>query len=156
MGQAAGDQNWSVEQSQASVSETFEGSERIGAARDLARSFLTQLQVAHGVRVSARTSGAVELVVSELVTNALKFAPGPCLLSLEYKYGAIQVSVRDNDPSLPVIGRSDPTRVGHHGLEIVMAVSEKLQFHEHPEGKQITSAISLSDPRRDHGAARRP
>ncbi|MCZ7456258.1 ATP-binding protein [Streptomyces sp. WMMC940] len=151
MGQAAGNQNWPVDHGHVSVSETFEGGEGIGAARDLARSFLTRLQVAHGVRVSGHTIGAVELVVSELVTNARKFAPGPCLLSLEYKHHAVHVSVWDGNPCLPVIRGPDPARVGHHGLEIVMAVSESLQFHEDPVGKRITSTITLSDDRRDDG-----
>jgi hypothetical protein len=154
MDQAAGGQNGSVEHSHVSVSATFEGSERIGAARDLARSFLAQLQVTHGVPVSGRTSDAVELVVSELVTNAHKFAPGPCLVSLEYAYGAVHVTVRDSNPSLPVFRAPDPARIGHHGLEIVMAVSESLEFHEDPVGKQVISAITLSDDGGIHGVDR--
>ncbi|MFG3310151.1 ATP-binding protein [Streptomyces wuyuanensis] len=156
MEQPAGGQDGSVEHIHASVSATFEGSERIGAARDLARSFLGQLKVARGVRVSGSTSDAVELVVSELVTNAHKFAPGPCLLSLEYRYGAVHVTVWDSNPSLPVTRAPDPARIGHHGLEIVEAVSESLQFCKHAMGKQVISAITLSDDRRSHDAGPRP
>jgi two-component sensor histidine kinase len=44
--------------------------------------------------VSASSSGMVQLVVSELVTNARKYAPGPCLLDLEIVESAVQISVR--------------------------------------------------------------
>lgn len=59
------------------VSGAFEGSEDIAVARDRARSFLTDVQAVHGLPVSARAMGMVRLVVSELVTNARKYAPGP-------------------------------------------------------------------------------
>lgn len=63
------------------VSAAFEGSAEIAEARDMARDFLTSLQAVHGLPVSARAMGMVQLVVSELVTNARKYAPGPCLLT---------------------------------------------------------------------------
>ncbi|MFF4291520.1 ATP-binding protein, partial [Streptomyces sp. NPDC001633] len=63
------------------VSGAFEGSEDIAVARDLARGFLTDVQAVHGLPVSQRAMGMVQLVVSELVTNARKYAPGPCLLT---------------------------------------------------------------------------
>ncbi len=73
------------------------------------------MQSVHGLPVSARAMGMVQLVVSELVTNACKFAPGPCLLNLEMDQGAVQVTVWDTDPSLPVARAADPGRVGQHG-----------------------------------------
>jgi hypothetical protein len=35
----------------------------------------------------------VQLVVSELVTNARIYAPGPCLLAPEISHGAVQAGV---------------------------------------------------------------
>ncbi|MFB8077372.1 hypothetical protein [Streptomyces sp. NPDC056013] len=60
-----------------SVSGLFEGSEDIAVARDLAGDFLADARAVHGLTVSETARGAVELVVSELVTNARKYAPGP-------------------------------------------------------------------------------
>jgi two-component sensor histidine kinase len=60
----------------------LEGGERIGEARDAARRFMIEVQAVHGIPVSERAMGLAELVVSELVTNAHKYAPGPCLLDL--------------------------------------------------------------------------
>jgi two-component sensor histidine kinase len=60
------------------MSTAFEGSdEEIGEARCVARAFLTDLRKDHALPVSDRAMGMVELVVSELVTNARKYAPAP-------------------------------------------------------------------------------
>ncbi|MFF2306062.1 ATP-binding protein [Streptomyces sp. NPDC058128] len=128
-----------------SVSGLFEGSEDIAAARDLARVFLADAQAVHGLPVSEGAGSAVELVVSELVTNARKYAPGPCLLTLEIAGGAVEVTVWDSSPTLPVLLGSDPTRIGRHGLEIVTALAESFSLHREPVGKRITTRISLTD-----------
>ncbi|MEU9784390.1 ATP-binding protein [Streptomyces phaeochromogenes] len=112
----------SLVESLLSVSGAFEGSEDIALARDLARNFLTDVQAVHGLPVSGRAMGIVQLVVSELVTNVRKYAPGPCLLTLEVSGGSVKVTVWDSNPTPPAILAPDPLRIGQHGLEIVMAV----------------------------------
>ncbi|MER6157967.1 ATP-binding protein [Streptomyces sp. NPDC001868] len=128
-----------------SVSGAFEGSEDIAGARDLARSFLTDVQAVHGLPVSGRAMGMVQLVVSELVTNARKYAPGPCLLTLELTGGLVEVTVWDSNPTPPAILAPDPLRIGRHGLEIVMAVGRSFAVHREPVGKRITTAIVPAD-----------
>ncbi|MFD3836589.1 ATP-binding protein [Streptomyces sp. NPDC058642] len=123
----------------------FEGSAEIAQARDMARNFLTAVQAEHGLPVSARATGMVKLVVSELVTNARKYAPGPCLLDLEVSEGAVQISVWDSSTTLPSVQAADPERIGQHGLEIVMAVSQTFCVHREPVGKRITAAVVLAD-----------
>lgn len=76
-------------------------SEPIAVARHSARRFVTEVQSVHGLPVSDRAMGMVELVVGELVTNAYKCAPGPCLLDREVSDGAVEISVWDTDPMLP-------------------------------------------------------
>ncbi|GGV13422.1 ATP-binding protein [Streptomyces litmocidini] len=128
-----------------SVSGAFEGSEDIAVARDLARSFLTDVQAVHGLPVSGRVMSVVQLVVSELVTNARKYAPGPCLMTLEVNGGAVEVSVWDSNPTPPAILAPDPNRIGQHGLEIVMALGQSFAVSREPVGKRITTAIGLAD-----------
>lgn len=127
------------------VSAAFEGSAGIAEARDMARDFLTSVQAEHGLPVSKRAMGMVQLVVSELVTNARKYAPGPCLLKLAIDDGAVRVSVWDSSATLPSVPEADPERVGQHGLEIVMAVSKTFTVHREPVGKQITAVLVLAD-----------
>ncbi|MEU3855402.1 ATP-binding protein [Streptomyces sp. NPDC029554] len=128
-----------------SVSAAFEDSAEIAEARDLARSFLTDVQAVHGLPVSDRAMGMVQLVVSELVTNARKYAPGPCLLTLKVNGGAVEVTVWDSEPVLPIARAADPDRVGQHGLEIVMAVCRSIEMHREPVGKRIKAAVVLAD-----------
>ncbi|MFE6526236.1 ATP-binding protein [Streptomyces sp. NPDC057794] len=128
-----------------SVSAAFEGSAEIAEARELARSFLAEVQSVHGLPVSARAMGMVQLVVSELVTNARKYAPGPCLLTLEVSDGAVGVTVWDSEPALPTARAADPDRVGQHGLEIVMAVCRSIEMHREPVGKRIKASVVLAD-----------
>ncbi|MFI9769495.1 ATP-binding protein [Streptomyces sp. NPDC052415] len=124
---------------------TFAGHEPVAEARDAARVFLTDVQAKHGIPVSSRAMGMVQLVVSELVTNAQKYAPGPCLLDMEISDGAVEVSVWDTDPTLPVAQSPDPGRVGQHGLEIVIGVCRSFEMRREPVGKRIRAAVALAD-----------
>ncbi|MGW0212194.1 ATP-binding protein [Streptomyces sp. NPDC003233] len=142
---AEGDGRGSLVDRPVSVAAAFEGSEEIAEARDLAQSFLMNLQAVHGLPVSGRAMGMVQLVVSELVTNARKYAPGPCLLTLEIEEGAVEVSVWDSSTMLPSVLAADPDRIGQHGLEIVMAVCRSFAVHREPVGKRITAAVVLAD-----------
>lgn len=128
-----------------SVSAAFEGSAEIAAARDMAAAFLTSVQAVHGLPVSERAMGTVQLVVSELVTNVHRYAPGPCLLTLEVSEGAVEVTVWDSSTTLPSVMGPDPTRIGQHGLELVMAMCRSFAVHREPVGKRIKTAIALAD-----------
>ncbi len=127
------------------ASASFESSADIAKARALARDFLTSAQEEHGLSVSARAMGMVQLVVSELVTNARKYASGPCRLDLEIIEGAVQITVWDSSTTQPSVLATDADRIGQHGLEIVMAVSETFCVHREPVGKRITSSVVLAD-----------
>ncbi|MFF4310935.1 ATP-binding protein [Streptomyces sp. 900105755] len=128
----------------------------IPQARHLAADFLTRVQAEHGLPVSQRAMDLTQLVVSELVTNALKYAPGPVLLDLRIAGDTVEVVVWDSDPVLPIARAADAGRVGQHGLEIVMAVCQGFEAQREPVGKRITARITLLD---DPGGAitgRRP
>jgi anti-sigma regulatory factor (Ser/Thr protein kinase) len=127
------------------VSAAYEGGESIAEARALARAFLTDVQSVHGLPVSERAMGMVQLVVSELVTNVHKYAPGPYMLTLEVREGAVEVTVWDSEPAPPETRAADPDRLGQHGMEIVMAVCRTLEVHREPVGKRIKATVVLAD-----------
>ncbi|MEU6994120.1 ATP-binding protein [Streptomyces sp. NPDC046465] len=127
------------------TSAAFDGSEEIAVARGMARDFLASLQSLHGLPVSARVVGMIQLVVSELVTNARKYAPGPCLLTLGVGEGAVEVTVWDSSATMPVVLAPDASRIGQHGLEIVTAVCRSFEVHREPVGKRIKAAVVLAD-----------
>ncbi|MEU1534130.1 ATP-binding protein [Streptomyces fagopyri] len=133
----------------------MDGAAQIGETRDAAR-FLESLQTVHGLPVSQRAMGVVQLVVSGLVTNAHKYAPGPCLLTLEVSDGPVAVTAWDSSTALPLILPPDPARVGRHGLEIVMALCRSFEMHREPVGKRVRAAIVLADDPGDDPAGRQP
>ncbi|MFF7847279.1 ATP-binding protein [Streptomyces sp. NPDC007910] len=129
------------------MSGAFEGSAGTAAARDLTYRFLTDVQAVHGLPVDESAMDIVQLVVSELMTNASKYAPGPSVLALDVEKGAIEVSVWDGNPTPPVILPPDPTRIGRHGLEIVIKLAHGFAVHRTHLGKRITATIALTgDP----------
>lgn len=116
----------------------------IAEARHQAAAFLTPDAYGHRSRVPDRVVGPAELVVSELLTNACKYAPGPILLCLRLAGEALEVEVWDSDPVLPAASEADPQRVGRHGLEVVKAVAADLAVLRETVGKRITARILLS------------
>lgn len=118
----------------------------IADARQHAAAFLDQAGEEYELLVTARARDLTQLVVSELVTNACKYAPGPVLVELGLTAGAVEVVVWDSDPEVPAPRAADPGRIGGHGLEIVKAVSEDLSVDREAVGKRITARIALTDP----------
>ncbi|WP_229898457.1 ATP-binding protein [Streptomyces finlayi] len=117
----------------------------IAAARAFAMDFLHLLGTRCGLVVPARLREVVPLVVSELTTNACKYAPGPQRLELEADEADLRLSLWDTSPALPVVLAADPGRIGQHGLAIVTALCQDYTVHPQPPGKRTTVRISLAD-----------
>ncbi|MFF5787951.1 ATP-binding protein [Streptomyces sp. NPDC012693] len=115
----------------------------IAHARHHAAAFLETARTEHQLPVSERAKDLTELVVSELVTNAHKYAPGPVLMELRISASRVDVVVWDSAPAVPAARAADPGRVGQHGMEIIKAVTEELFIEQGPVGKRITARIPL-------------
>ncbi|GGU23953.1 ATP-binding protein [Streptomyces daghestanicus] len=126
------------------LSVTFEpGTFRVADARHLAVRYLAASLDDRAEPWPDRVVEATQLVVSELVTNAVKYGSGPVRLSLAVADGMLSVTVRDGSATLPAQRPADPGRVGQHGLEIVAALSEELDVRREPFGKRVTARIAL-------------
>ena len=115
----------------------------IADARHCATEYLTMSQRGRRTPLRESSAEAVQLVVSELMTNAVKYGSGPIELTLECTEEAVTVTVRDGDTTLPTPRPADPARVGQHGLEIVAALSQAVDIHREPSGKRVSARIAL-------------
>ncbi|MGW2638125.1 ATP-binding protein [Streptomyces sp. NPDC001348] len=114
-------------------------------ARRAVTAFLSRL----GYAPDQRVGQDAQLVVSELVTNALRHAPGPCGLLLELSPGAdvLHITVWDTSTTLPEIQPRDGRRIGGHGLHLVSRLSADVRVAPLNGGKRVTADLRLPPPR---------
>ncbi|MFF3886123.1 ATP-binding protein [Streptomyces sp. NPDC001914] len=117
---------------------------RIAQARHLAVSFLSNVRDEHSIAVADSTMEIVQLIVSELVTNARKYAPGPALLQMQVTGAALRIELWDSNPLPPAVKAPDPRRIGQHGLEIVTALAQNVIVEATPPGKRIIATVMLN------------
>ncbi|GAA5006292.1 ATP-binding protein [Streptomyces siamensis] len=85
---------------------------------------------------------AVTLVVSELVTNAVRHARGRwCSVSLQDMGYGVGISVSDEDPSPPRPRRVDYTGQGGFGWPMVRRLSAELTVNFRPDGKTVRAVV---------------
>lgn len=98
-------------------------------------------------------AATAELLVSELLTNAVVHAGGDVLLRLELTAAALFVSVADRDPRSPVVRPPSDERLGGRGLAIVAALADDWGVQSAPVGKAVWCRIALrrGPPTRDAG-----
>jgi anti-sigma regulatory factor (Ser/Thr protein kinase) len=118
-----------------------EGAARAADARQSLRAFLAHARHTGRHRVPAPRARDAELTVSELVTNAVLHAPGPCGLIVQLSGEELTITVWDTSTEAPTVREDDRRRVGGHGLRLVHAVSDEVVVALHTRGKQITACL---------------
>ncbi|MGC9544602.1 SpoIIE family protein phosphatase [Streptomyces sp. UG1] len=112
------------------------------AAVAAARKTAAQLLAQWGLEELAFTT---ELVVSELVTNAIRYAAGPIRLRL-IKERALICEVFDGGATAPHLRHPRTTDEGGRGLLLVSQVTQRWGTRFVPEGKIIWAEQPLTDP----------
>jgi anti-sigma regulatory factor (Ser/Thr protein kinase) len=92
-----------------------------------------------------------ELVVSELVGNALRYAAGPGQLRL-LRHDRLVVEISDTGPDLPEIGRSTLEDEGGRGLQLINMLCRRWGSCRTSTGKVVWAEQDV--PGFDAGAAR--
>ena len=86
----------------------------------------------------------VELVVSELVTNAVLHGAGQIQLRLEVVDGAVSVGVLDGGRGKPRSGRSEHTSEGGRGLALVARLTQDWGIRpDGTGGKEVWAVLPL-------------
>jgi len=138
-------------------------------ARRYARQFLDSC-----LGMTQSTAEVAELLVSELVTNAVRFSGDPArplryserasagLISLSLRHfpGGLLIEVFDTDASPPVLTDADAYAENGRGLMLVDALAREWSYFFPPVGGKVVYCIvdivrglSLDDHGDDHGAA---
>lgn len=107
----------------------------IAAAREAAVAFLRH----HSPTAGRTFHDDVLLVVSELVTNAVRHAPGPFVLELGPVPGGIEIAVRDTSSRLP--HSRTPDHTGGRGWAIVQTLARRVRVVPCPDGKTVRAEL---------------
>lgn len=113
-----------------------------------ARAAVRALLARAGYDPGHRPGQDAQLIVTELVTNALRHAPGPGSLALEVTPDAalLRITVSDTSPRPPELLTHDARRVGGHGLRLVTRLCDRLHSVALDTGKQVAAHLDLRKP----------
>ncbi|MHA6763745.1 ATP-binding protein [Streptacidiphilus sp. PAMC 29251] len=113
----------------------------VGRARDHTRRFLT----ATAPPLTATAVGDLLVAVSELVSNAVRHAPGPCTLSLteDPAHATVTVTVGDTSPVRPRPRTPGlTTATGGFGWHLLTSLAEQVDIRRQAGGKTVTARLA--------------
>lgn len=101
--------------------------------------------------VSAGLLGDVQLVLSELVTNAMRARSSSIAVSLSRASSRLRISVLDDADGLPEIRRPGAAETSGRGLVIIAAVAENWGVQAADPGKEVWADLVLEGATLDEG-----
>lgn len=105
------------------------------------RHWIRRVLVGHGAG-EARCDDA-ELIVSELVTNALRHGLGEVVARVTVAGDEVQIAVTDSGAELPQLRAQRTDQIGGMGLYIVQRVAGAWGVAPFPGGKTVWATLSL-------------
>ena len=91
----------------------------------------------------ARVSQTLELLTTELVTNAVRYGGEPIEVQLRTVAGAVRISVSDGGPGLPEVHHVPPTATGGRGVALVDTLAQRWGSDVAGTGKTVWFELSL-------------
>ncbi|MBT2527674.1 ATP-binding protein [Streptomyces sp. ISL-99] len=111
----------------------------VAGARESTRGFLDGLVPA----IEAEAADTVVLVVSELVTNALRHGGGACTLELIAHPDSVEVAVRDRSPQVPRMRTPDLNGgAGGFGWPMVNRLARATTVNRQADGKTVRAFLA--------------
>jgi anti-sigma regulatory factor (Ser/Thr protein kinase) len=83
----------------------------------------------------------VSLVVSELVTNAVRYAEPPVVLEIEAADDEVTISVADGSPGRPKRRDAEPHDEGGRGLALIDLLAAETGVRPQPPGKAVWAVL---------------
>ncbi|MEV8545076.1 ATP-binding protein [Streptomyces sp. NPDC051572] len=118
--------------------ETVRSATTVARARESTRDFLGGLHRP----IAAEEADTVVLVVSELVTNALRHGGGACTLDLTAHPDSIEVTVHDRSPEMPRMRTPDlDDGTGGFGRPMVNRLARTTAVTGQADGGKTASAL---------------
>jgi anti-sigma regulatory factor (Ser/Thr protein kinase) len=114
------------------------------SASAAARRFL--LDTAGEWELSPELTEVAQLVVSELVSNAVEHAGTASTIKLELSGGRLKISVRDGSTTQPVARPLDMVSFRGRGLPLIDRVSEHWGIANHIDGKTVWAELAIPAP----------
>ena len=108
----------------------------VAQARDLIRDRLLAWDL-HGL------ADVVELLVSELVTNALRYGIAPFGLRMTRDSANVMIEVSDGNPTVPRLRNVQVGDEGGRGLHLVDELSSDWGVRTHPQGKTVWFTLGI-------------
>src|SRR5512143_1676496 len=90
-----------------------------------------------------RTSDDAELIISELVTNAVRYALTRVRLSLSMLSETLLIKVSDDGPGRPAAQSPLPEAVSGNGLRLVAALTSRWGVYAFPGGKTVWCEVTV-------------
>jgi anti-sigma regulatory factor (Ser/Thr protein kinase) len=101
----------------------------------------------HGPALSAAARGDILLVVSELVTNALRHAGGVTGLRIVFRDGTVEITVQDASPEWPAErGHAGDWTPGGFGWPLVRRLAEVTVTALGDDGKLVRATMRGDGP----------
>ncbi|MFD5393318.1 ATP-binding protein [Streptomyces sp. NPDC127097] len=91
-------------------------------------------------------SDTTELLVSELITNALRYAPGPIRLTIRILWTSLRCEIEDTNPTSPQRRTATPDTESGRGTELLDALTEAWASTRTPTGKTTWFTLPLPHP----------
>jgi anti-sigma regulatory factor (Ser/Thr protein kinase) len=115
----------------------------VSTARDVARAYLEQC----APLLPEAATGDALVLVSELVTNAVMYAPGPCSLYLVEADTDLTIAVSDTSMLLPQARDPNWVRGGGFGWHLLRHLARRVDVYMRPPwGKTVCATMRIRGP----------
>jgi anti-sigma regulatory factor (Ser/Thr protein kinase) len=109
-----------------------------------ARDQLTQVLAEWGL--TGEAAEPTQLVVTELISNAIDHASAPIKLTVSFPGDSVRVEVHDSAAEPPRQQSLDPRRLRGRGLHMIDAVSSQWGWTPDAAGKTVWADVSIGWP----------